>query len=282
MKDDFFVNRSLVIASMHEKERVIAPLIESAFGISCEVVQGVNTDLLGTFSGEINRTLDPISAARAKCLMAMEQSGLDLALSSEGSFGAHPEIFFAKANEEIVMLLDAKNGFEVVGRILSTETNFDGREVREWRELVTFAESVHFPSHGLILRDQRDSKKEIIKGIRDWKTLESTFESLMSDYGIAWVETDMRAMHNPTRMQVIQNATLNLIQNIKSLCPACATPGFVVRKTVTGLPCSICSNPTRSVIYLHYSCTKCDFSESRPRIDGKSAEDPMYCDFCNP
>lgn len=282
MKHDFFENRTLVIATMHKKEEVIAPIFETELGVSCSIVKNVNTDTLGTFSGEVERNADPVSTVRAKCLLAMKESGADLVVASEGSFGAHPEIFFAKANEEIVMLLDIKNGLEITGKILTTETNFDGKAVSDWRELKAFAESVFFPTHGLIIREHQNGVSGIIKGIRDWQTLESTFNDFMASYGSAWVETDMRAMHNPTRMQAIRLATEQLIENIKSLCPVCETPGFAVHETKAGLPCSLCKSPTRSIKNLHYNCSYCGFSEDRARTDGRLSEDPMYCDVCNP
>ncbi len=41
--------------------------------------------------------------------------------------------------------------------------------------------------------------------------------------GYLHLETDMRAMHNPTRMNAIVAATANLVQNIP-LCTVYATP----------------------------------------------------------
>jgi hypothetical protein len=36
----------------------------------------------------------------------------------------------------------------------------------------------------------------------------------------------MRAMYNPSRMTVIQNATKKLVEKINSCCPHCNIPGF--------------------------------------------------------
>lgn len=282
MESNIFKNRKLVIATMHGKEQIIAPILEKELGVTCLVASGINTDSLGTFTGEIERKLDPISAAREKCLLALKQSDCDLAVASEGSFGAHPEIFFASANEELVLLLDLKNNLQIVGRVLSTSTNFDGKEIDSWKELQDFAESVLFPSHALIMRSSEKSTEGIAKGIKDWKTLESCYESFHAKYGFIWVETDMRAMHNPNRMKVIEEATLQLVHNIKSCCPSCSSPGFVVQNSNKGLPCEICHQPTRTVRSLVYTCQSCSYEEVRKRPDGKTFEDAMYCDFCNP
>lgn len=277
-----FRNRNLVIATMHAKEQVIAPIMESELKVYCTTISDLDTDVLGTFTGEVERVSDPISTARFKCLLALELCDADLAIASEGSFGAHPDIFFAKANEEIVMLLDVKHGLEIVGKFLTTETNFDGKEVNSIPELHAFAESVQFPEHALIMRSGQNKTDKLIKGIKDFKTLEKSWEDFRSQFGSVWVETDMRAMFNPTRMKAIQNAALRLIENIKSICPVCDAPGFVSQQADLGLPCSLCNRPTRSVLSLYYSCLICFYSENRSRPDARISEDPMYCDFCNP
>jgi len=72
----------------------LAALLEKELGVICIVPENLDTDLLGTFSGEIERELSPMDAARQKCLLAMELTGADLAVASEGSFGAHPLLYF--------------------------------------------------------------------------------------------------------------------------------------------------------------------------------------------
>lgn len=282
MNQHIFSGRKIVIATMHNKEHVIAPILEENLGVDCLVSNEINTDLLGTFSGEIERKNDPITTARLKCQMAMDSTGVDLAIASEGSFGAHPEVFFAKADDEIVLLIDKKNNLEIVGRKLSLDTNFSGATIQSWREMLTFANDVHFPTHALILRRAEKSEEIFEKGINAWSKLEELCNNLLQQHGEIWVETDMRAMHNPTRLDVIREATLNLIENIQSCCPQCETPGFVVDRVVNGLPCELCQQPTRSVQSLAYLCRKCGFALNAPRKDGKIYEDPMYCDFCNP
>ena len=85
---NFFEGRSIVIATKHKKQNAMAALLEKELGVSCIVPENLDTDMLGTFSGEIERDLSPLDAARKKCLLAMELTGTDLAVASEGSFGA--------------------------------------------------------------------------------------------------------------------------------------------------------------------------------------------------
>ncbi|MGY6523756.1 MAG: DUF6671 family protein [Mongoliitalea sp.] len=277
-----FTGRNLLIVTKHGKEQVMAPLLEKALGVQCVVHDTFDTDELGTFSGEVDRTLDPISAAKQKCLEGMQQSGCDLAIANEGSFGSHPTLFFVPADEELIVLIDARNNLELVAREISMDTNFDAKEVSSVEDLLAFADQVHFPSHALILRPAKDNFDGIVKGIQDADQLIQTFQSIQEKHGCVYVETDMRALYNPKRMRVIAQATERLLDLIKSECPQCQTPGFTVRDVIRGLPCDQCGRPTRSILAQIYACKKCTYQEEKPNPEGKTAEDPMYCDYCNP
>jgi len=277
-----FKKRKLVIATMHNKEKVIAPLLEKALGVTCIVPEILNTDLLGTFTGEKEREDDPLTTVRKKCLLAMEATGCDLGIANEGSFGPHPSLYFIGADDELVLLIDKKNNLEIIARELSTETNFSYKEISHEQELLDFANLVSFPSHGLILRKSREEATGIVKGITDMPTLLDTYRAMASAYPVVYVETDMRAMFNPTRMRVIETATKKLIKKIQSTCPQCQMPGFSITDAKNGLRCDLCGSPTRSVLAYIYQCTHCGFAEEKMYPHNKQTEDPMYCDRCNP
>ena len=124
--DKWFKGRRLLIATRHGKEAVIAPVLEEALGVRCIVPDNYDTDRFGTFTGEIPRAHDPVGTARLKCETAMDEYGLDLAVASEGSFGAHPSISFVPCNEELLVLIDRRNNLEIIARELSLETNMAG------------------------------------------------------------------------------------------------------------------------------------------------------------
>ncbi len=278
----FFKNRELVLASMHSKEIVMQPILEKRLGVSVIIPKGINTDKLGTFSGEVERKDDPLTTLRNKCLMAMEMTNSNLAVASEGSFGVHPSAFFAHADDELVMLLDTKHNLEVVARELTLETNFNGSSIESEKQLKDFANKALFPSHKLILRNGENKKDKLVKGIGDWEILIKCYNEIIDEYGQVYIETDMRAMHNPTRMRVIAKATSNLIDKLSSLCPECQTPGFSVTKVLPGLPCQLCDQPTRSTLAHISTCAHCQYSSERKYPNEKKQEDPMYCDHCNP
>ena len=279
---NLFQDRQLVIATKHRKEDVIASLMERELGMKCFVPADFDTDVLGTFTGEIEREGNPVKTLRLKCLMAMEKYNCDLGIASEGSFGPHPTIFFANADDELMILIDKKNNLEIIARELSTETNFNGSVISSEKQLSEFAFQACFPSHALILRNEKDSQKQIYKGITDRKTLWEAYHSLQQTFGSTYAETDMRANYNPTLMKVIEKATQKLVIKINSQCPSCQTPGFDVKKITSGLPCDYCGSPTPATLRYTYVCAKCSHAMEELYPHGKKTEDPMYCPICNP
>ncbi|MCY7421406.1 MAG: hypothetical protein LH478_06635 [Chitinophagaceae bacterium] len=281
-KKKLFKGRELVIATKHEKEKVIAPLLEQALGVTCIINEKFDTDVFGTFTGEIERELDPVSTARQKCLRAMELTNCDLGIASEGSFGPHPSMFFISADDEFLIFIDKLNHLEIIVRELSTETNFTGREIKSEKELMEFADRVNFPSHGLILRRAKAENKDIIKGITDINQLKEAFKKLFEEFNSVYAETDMRALFNPSRMKVIEAATKKLVDKISSLCPHCNKPGFGITDAKRGLKCSLCGSPTNSTLSYIYVCQHCQYTKEDRYPHKKTTEDPMYCDYCNP
>jgi hypothetical protein len=279
---DYFHNRFLLIATRHGKEKVMGPLLQDSIGVKYFTSDEVDSDMFGTFTGEVPRPDNPIETLRKKCLHFMEVCNVDLAIASEGSFGPHPTLMMLPADEEWVILIDKKNDLEIIARAISTATNFNGAYVNTFDELNQFASAVLFPSHALILRDKQEGNQKIIKGITDISKLYEQFDEIKKSFGRVFVETDMRAMFNPMRRKVIAEATTQLIHKIMNICPCCATPGYDVFIAEPGLPCAICGLPTRSVLQLHYTCKKCNHQSSVLYPNQKKKEDPMYCDHCNP
>ena len=275
-----FEGRKILIASMHKKEQVIAPLLEANLNLTFTVSE-INTDKLGTFSGEIDRILSPLDCARKKCEWALEQHNFDLAIASEGSFGPHPQLFFSYCNEEWILMVDKKNKAEWHSKLISTDTNFSTKKCTTMEEVYTFCEDVGFPEHAVILRKDENTFDEIFKGIQAINQVEEISSMLLKKYASVQIETDMRALYNPTRMNNIAVATQKLCSQLMNYCPSCHFPGFNVIKLNSGLPCSSCGLPTKSIKSSDYFCQKCGWKEEK-KNESKTFEDPMYCDFCNP
>ncbi len=279
---EYFKGRTLVIATSHGKEAVLKPLLEAGLGVTVIIPKQFPSDDFGTFSGEVEREGSPLDTARRKCRAAGELTGESLVLASEGSFGAHPVLGFVPANEELLLLKDLAAGWEIKARVTSTQTNFTGDDYDDWEDVLFFAATAGFPSHGLIVRRSKNDLTEIHKGIRTWQKLKESFHYFSRKHGRAYVETDMRALHNPTRMKTIREACEKLIDVARNTCPVCNGPGFAVKEVIRGLPCSQCETPTQTPKAHLYVCPHCGHAQTVSTEEKKQKEDPMFCDACNP
>ena len=278
-------NETAVLATMHGKERVIAPLLDRALGLRVTITTGIDTDRFGTFSRDVHRKGSQLDAARAKIAAAFAAApDATVALASEGSFGPHPSIPFAPLAREIVVLADRARGHELIGHNASLRTNFNHVIVSDVTGALAFADRVRFPSHGVIVMGCEDGQpvpaRASIKDIRSTADFTDAVERVLGLYGAAFVETDMRAHRNPTRMRGIKRATVDLLRRFRSPCPVCAAPGFAVSERLAGLPCSWCGGPTLAIRADVLSCVACDHRIERLR--GTITADPGQCPDCNP
>lgn len=274
--------RRVALLTQHGKERVLAPALGSALGCRVERVGGYDTDLLGTFTREIPRAGTQLEAARAKARIGMELAGLSLGLASEGSFGPDPMMGMLPWNVEFLIWIDAERGLEVAG-VAQGKTNFAHLLAAGWEEAEAFARQAGFPGHHLVLRPEGENDPRIRKGIAERVELEAAFARALEQSASrrVFIETDMRAHANPTRMENIGLAAEDLAGKLCSLCPACGAPGFWLVERVAGLPCEDCGAPTRETRAEIHGCLKCAHRETRERVGAEHA-DPGRCDYCNP
>ena len=275
-----------VLATMHGKERVISPLLEQALGLRVRLPTALDTDRFGTFSREIARTGSQLEAARAKIYAAFDADPTArVGVASEGSFGPHPFIPFLAFGLELVVLIDRVSGFELIGQDASPHTNSSQQLVWNSDEAVAFAERIGFPEHGVLVIGALDGQPApacaLIKDITDAAGLEAAVRKTLAVCGSAFIETDMRADRNPTRMAAIERATRDLLRRFSSQCPACNLRGFDVTERISGLPCEWCGGPTNAIRHHVLQCHACGHREERPATTSATAN-PGQCNFCNP
>ena len=254
-----FNGRRAAIATMHCKESAVGPVLARWFGLEVERAEGVDTDALGTFTGEIARAGDMLEAARAKALQAIRRTGATIGLGSEGAFGPHPFIPFLASGIELIVLVDAESNHEIsVQR--RTRTNYDFTAVKPEHDFSDFLSRIGFPLHAVIVRpEESDDPFVVQKGVADIRTLQSAVAIMIaqSKSGRALVQTDMRAHLNPTRMKTIAFVAKALALRAARLCPACRLPGFGLVDVARGLRCSNCGAPTQLVLAEIHGCRKC-------------------------
>ncbi len=280
-----FAGRIVGVATMHGKERVIGPALMKALPIAgCHAIPEVDTDRFGAFSGEVRRTLDPRATAIAKAKHGADVPGMELVIASEGSFGPYPPAPFISCNEEFLVLYDARDGSVFEHKHLSLEAVFGGAACSTLADVTAFAQRMGFPEHALVLRSTEHWRADTVqvKGIHQHEELLRTANTLLAAHGTVWVETDMRAMCNPTRMKMIGATAERFAAELIRTCPRCSHFYFRITSAVPGLPCGLCGSPTESVRSFVRHCRHCDFTTEEPRTDGKQVEGPQFCGHCNP
>ena len=221
-----YQNRIAVLATMHAKEQAIAPPLRT-IGLSLFVPPALETDTLGTFSGEVERPGSPFEVVLRKARLGMAQANMVLGLASEGSFRSNAWIeIHTGGGHEILAFVDAERNLEIIEELRDVPTNFANRLASPRDDLSTFLDRVGFPDHALIVspgsvasafRTRRIQTGEVAKGIRDIAALRDAVAraAAASTDGFAHVETDMRAHLNPTRMRAIAQLAEKLAERLR-------------------------------------------------------------------
>jgi len=277
-----FNNRIAALGTMHQKQKVIAPLFKKQLGITVKVPDNLDTDRFGTFTLDKKRSGNQKETAIIKAKAAMELLGLDIGIASEGSFGPHPAIPFANVNIEVVVYIDTKLSLQVFGGSIEVTNYAHNTTATSLEEVLDFAERIDFPKHGIVMRKAEKNYSKMIKGITSMKELTESAQQLLGKHKSIWLETDFRAHVNQTRMKNIKKATEDLIANLNRQCPECSMPGFHRIAPKPGLPCETCGLPTDTPLYDVYACDICKYTQDIIYPSGKKTAYAGYCDYCNP
>lgn len=270
----------VLLASKHEKERVIRPIFYEKIG--CNIVTSdFDTDVFGTFTGDVARKHNAYDTCVLKAKTAAIERGFCFGMASEGSFGPHPSMPFLPGAQEIMVFVDLKNNWVIKENIFTTDTNYRHMVVNAETDLEPFLAQVLFPEHALTLQ-LNASKKVIAKGIQSIDALKDLMQLGFQQESELLLGSDMRAMMNPTRMGILSTLSLNLAEKILRSCVECYAPGFGLLSKEGALPCNSCGAP--SSLYQHevWGCIRCEHQERRPRQDGQFSADPRFCNECNP
>lgn len=273
----------IIIPTKHAKSQAIMDSFWDILGASV-IEHLVDTDRLGTFTGEVERQGTALECAKRKCEWSIEMLGdrAEYILASEGSFGPNPLIPFMPCDHEVLYFIDRKRNFHLHLSLLSEKTNYQMQEIESFEELQLFALKAKFPSHALIIRPMNAKNSLIFKGLDNQLSLESAFKECNKLSNKIWVETDMRAHMNPSRINVIAQLAGDLAIRLKTKCPACNTPGWGQIKSEKGLECNDCGLKTQMIKHEIFGCPKCNYQETKERSDGVKYADPGQCQYCNP
>lgn len=277
-----YEGQPVAFLTQHGKQDLVRDELQAALGCVLVHTDAYDTDQLGTFTRDIDRMGSQLEAARKKVELGLALTGARVAMSSEGAFSMDPYSGLIPWNTEIVLWKDLDRGMEVTGWAHGAALGLH-RSIRTLAELEQFAVEAQFPSHHLVLRPDHQDHSQVHKGLHDEASLKAAFEASMaaSEHGVVFAENDLRAFCNPTRQAMIRQALQDLIQKLTSICPSCASPGFVLHQKIPGLPCSACGDATRMPVAEVWQCAACGTKEERQVNQGQLA-DPSRCDACNP
>ncbi len=277
-----YANKTASVLTKHGKELVLQEVLHAQTGIQVQHTDAYDTDLLGTFTLETPRYGSQLDAVRKKALLGMELIGTELGLANEGSFVLDPYAGMLPWNNELVILIDRELDLEITGFSSSAAQNAHAY-VGHWEELEKFAHTALFPTHQLVIKPTDEHHPQSIKGISNFIELKNAFAWAYANSlkGLVYVENDLRAFANPTRMENIRQASIDLANKINSVCPSCKTPGYWIKDILRGLPCNACGMPTNQEISKIWGCLKCDHRDSEGMKTLQFAN-PSLCSHCNP
>lgn len=275
--------KTIYLATLHGKGLALAPSLKS-LGYDLREIK-VETDTLGTFSGEVPRkgSVEEVLREKAKLAYARKPEAR-LLLSSEGSFFPAPGFPWMTINREDLLLTDMKEGWEIFASYSTQESVAVHEVLHQEKSLGEILRLAKFPSHAICVYLEEE-KYPIFKGIREPSllgvALEVTRKKAAGKHQIV-IANDLRADRNPTRMKAIESAGQELVRKLSSNCPSCQTPGFWSQRAFDFLACSDCGQEGGWPKHFLWTCPKCDHQEVRPRLDRVDSMPAEFCQFCNP
>lgn len=261
--------KNAALLTKHRKSQQLAPILYD-IGIELVEIDFFDTDKLGTFSGEIERKLSPKDCALTKAKKAVELSGLNVGIGSEGSFGGGPLPGIMNWNQEIICLYQ-ETPRRIVYGIAEGPTPLKALKAASLGELKQKLADFDKQKWMLTCPDGT------LKGLSD-KEVIAIHQTPYTEWPI-YLEPDLRAMNSPLRQIMLQKAALNLAERLQSKCPICAEMDFWPDEREFGPACVSCGEPTNEVKAFVSCCKSCGYSESETK---KLNGDPTYCNFCNP
>ena len=119
-----YANKRIGLATMHAKELAIAPPFRRLLGAEIVVAPELDTDALGTFSGEVPRPDALVETCVLKAELAFRSLDVDCAIASEGSYGPIERVPLVPSGVEIMAFVDRKRGIKLVETLGTHRTNW--------------------------------------------------------------------------------------------------------------------------------------------------------------
>ena len=269
-----------VLTTKHGKGLQIAPAFSKHLNMQVEELN-LDTDLLGTFSGEIERIGTAREAVIKKAELGISISGSPIAIASEGSIGVDPFIPFINSDIELMSLVDQERSLTIVESLRSTEIIAHTLKISKETQFDNFLLKADFPNHNLIVRSEDKPVSFCVKGINNKKDLDQAIADGFKDFPELSIENDLRAHCSPSRQKNISTLAEKFALRLSHLCPECQAPGWGVISYKKGLPCQECGEISEEALSQEIQgCGRCEFTQVGKTL--AESIDPAQCQLCNP
>jgi hypothetical protein len=279
-----YLHERIGLATIHGKDLAVGPPFRRLLGAEVVVAPDVDTDTLGTFSGEVARPGPVVETCALKAELAFRTMDVDCAIASEGSYGPIERVPLRPAGVEIMAFVDRRRGLRIVETLGTHHTNWRLQRFRAGDPAVPAAvRALGFPEYGVFVIANSDASRPI-KGLTTLDEVVAAVdqEANRSEDGLAILISDMRAHRNPTRMKVLRALAWKLAKRLQRLCPTCGVPGFGHMQSRRGLACEGCGTATDWIDFEIDGCSACGHAVARPRKDGRRTAPRLACRSCRP
>lgn len=275
-----YINAVAALPTKHKKGLLIAPTF--AEHLKMQIVElDIDTDQLGTFSGEIERTGSAREVVIRKAQMGISSGQYQISVASEGTIGADPFIPFINSDIEFMALVDQERALMIVESHRSTDIVAHTLNLARDTELEKFLAKADFPNHHLIVRAKENPNSFCVKGINNKNELDQAIFTGLKDFPELVIESDLRAHCSPSRQKNIATLAEKLAIRLSNLCPGCAAPGWGLVSHIKGVPCHECGEISEAALAQEIQgCGSCDLT--KPGKVLADSIDPAQCQLCNP
>jgi len=280
-------NCDVGIVTQHNKAAYISRPLQLALNWQISTLTDFDTDALGTFSGETERTMTAKECAILKARHAAMHTSVELGLGSEGSF-VPDQWGMMTINHELLACVDAKGELiamaEAAGPVNIDIVRLSVKDISASQPKIDrFVQRLPKKQAAIVV--VHNDKGKVIqtqKGLYEHAAIYEGIKALSAHPHVSQVEIsyDLRAMHCPQRQHTIHEAATDLARRLTSVCPKCSALDFVDSIRTPGLPCETCQLPTALTRAMIAVCKHCHYQRVTD-VQDQSAN-TRFCDFCNP
>lgn len=275
-----YIGLKVALPTKHKKGEAVRAGFKGILEIDLVEVE-VDTDQLGTFSGEVARRGTPLETAIRKADLGAKSSGLKYAIASEGTISNDAQVPILISDVEVMVFKDYEEDLVIVESHRSFEINAARFETIDGNDIDHFLAQADFPNHGIIAMGVDIKRTKPIKGITNHHALTSAIKTIRQNSPKVILENDFRAHFSPSRMVNIKETAKRLAMRISSQCSSCNSPGWGVVGYEKGVNCQACKRLNPDAIHREIlGCVRCDHRTTGEILfESLPAE---RCIWCNP